>query len=510
MSLLDNGSHRFWVWTGAASDGRIVHMFEAWLEESLGDPSALLDLVSDTMAAERRAGCRKLRLAAAWADCHGDTGDPDQAAGRSVLVDRLVRMGPLGTPVVAETCPSSLALAQQSSVTSARLLIGDALTIRHRLPRLWDRVVAGEVWGWKAREIARRTSELGPVAAAAVDAVVAGQVELLAWGRFEKLLDATLLQVDEATYQRRVARAAAQRDVRATQSSDGLRTLVARVEAGDAAAFLALVDRVAECLADDGDEEPVAVRRSRAIGIIACQPRLRDLLARHADDPDTVPTPDERVAAHQADPTDPWAADLPTAGWETDRHGNVHQPGFDDLDDDCWTSQQLSGDHGEPEEPPIDDTDLAWYAAQHDHAEPTEQPVTTDLREAASDNGQTASGLPVSRVGFDLRPFTETEVKACGPRVVINVHLTDHTLIDQHGVVRTSDGPVTLDQFRQWLTQADPTITIRPVLDPAAVAPIDAYEIPARLRHAMTVQHPASVWPFSPSVSRRATSVAIS
>ena len=175
-----------------------------------------------------------------------------------------------------------------------------------------------------------------------------------------------MLQVDEKTYQQRAAKAAAQRDVRATQSGDGLRTLVARVDAGDATAFLALVERVAECLADDGDEDPVAVRRSKAIGIIAYQARLRDLLARHADAPDSPPTPEERVAAHQGDPSDPWAADLPPAGWETARHGNVHQPCFDDLDDDCWTSQSGPTDDDEPwsEESPVDDTDLAWHAQQ--------------------------------------------------------------------------------------------------------------------------------------------------
>ena len=208
-----------------------------------------------------------------------------------MLVDRFVRMGPLGTPLVAETCPSSLALAQQSSVVAARVLIGDALAIRHRLPQLWERVKAGEVMAWKAREVAHRTSELTVLSALVVDRIVTGQVELLAWGRFERLLDATLLQVDEKTYQQRAARAAAQRDVRATQSGDGLRTLVARVDAGDATAFLALVNRVAECLADDGDEDPVAVRRSKAVGIIAYQARLRDLLARHADQPDTAPDP---------------------------------------------------------------------------------------------------------------------------------------------------------------------------------------------------------------------------
>ena len=87
--------------------------------------------------------------------------------------------------------------------------------------------------------------------------------------------------------------------------------------------------------------------------------------------------------------------------------------------------------------------------------------------------------------------------------MVIHVHVTDQTLTEQHGVVRTEHGPITLDQFRHWLTQADPVITIRPVLDPAATAAVDAYEIPQRLRQAMTVRHPGSVWPFSPATTIR-------
>jgi hypothetical protein len=426
-----------------------------------------------------------------------------------VLVERFVRLGPLGTPLVAETCPASLALAQQSSVVAARLLIGDALNIRHRLPRLWERVKVGEVMAWKAREVAHRTSELTVLSALVVDRIVTGQIELLAWGRFEKLLDATLLQVDEKTYQQRAARAAAQRDVRATQSGDGLRTLVARVEAGDATAFLALVNRVADCLAEDGDEDPVAVRRSKAVGIIAYQARLRDLLARHADQGDVRQIPEEQVIAHLADPTDPWAADLPPAGWETNRHGNVHQPSFDDLDDDCWTNQHPSLPE-EPDEEPVDDTDLAWFQRQRDDAESSPEPAVDmaptpesvrDHETATSELVPAAFRRPSAGARFDLRPFAPEETSAGGPRVVIHVHVSNRTLIEQHGVVRTEHGPVTLDQFRQWLTQADPTITIRPVLDPAATAAVDAYEIPQRLRQAMTVRHPGSVWPFSPATS---------
>jgi hypothetical protein len=112
-----------------------------------------------------------------------------------------------------------------------------------------------------------------------------------------------------------------------------------------------------------------------------------------------------------------------------------------------------------------------------------------------------AFARPPARSSFDLRPYTPAEQDGCGPRIVIHVHVSDQTLIDQQGVVRTEHGPITLDQFRHWLTQADPTITVRPVLDPAATAAVDAYEIPQRLRQAMTVRHPGSVWPFSPATT---------
>ena len=191
-------------------------------------------------------------------------------------------------------------------MVAARLLIGDAWASVTGCRSCGERVKAGEVMAWKAREVAHRTSSSPGAVRWVVDRIMTGQVELLAWGRFEKLLDATLLQVDEKTYQQRAARAAAQRDVRATQSGDGLRTLVARVDAGDATAFLALVNRVAECLAEDGDEDPVAVRRSKAVGIIAYQATVAGPAGPpRRTSPMLSPPRRSRSAAYQADLTDP-------------------------------------------------------------------------------------------------------------------------------------------------------------------------------------------------------------
>ncbi len=337
------------------------------MEESLGDPGALLHLAADNLIAERRARCRRLLIAAAWADCHGapDDREPDH---RSALVDQFVRSGGMGTPLVSQDCAAELGQALQVSVFAARKLVADALTIRHRLPLLWQRVKDGEVWGWKASKVAEATRHLGGLSSWALDRqttpYLEPYLELMAWSRFLEVLDAALLRVDEATYQARAEAAAGQRDVRSYRGQYGLRTLVARAEAGDVAAFEALVARVADCLAADGDEDPVGVRRSKALGIIGHQERLRDLLARHADQPDDRHHPEDRVAAYQDDPTDPWAADdLPPAGWQTARHGNYHQPGLDDPDDldDSWASQ-------------VEDPDPRWDEA-HDQesVEPDDQ-----------------------------------------------------------------------------------------------------------------------------------------
>ena len=111
-------------------------------------------------------------------------------------------------------------------------------------------------------------------------------------------------------------------------------------------------------------------------------------------------------------------------------------------------------------------TDLAWFRRQRD-GDDGAGPVADRARRrsvastrAARDHEPAPTDRragrvppPARRSRFDLRPFTPTERDGCGPRVVIHVHLTDQTLIEQHGVVRTEHGPITLDQFRQL---ADP------------------------------------------------------
>ena len=56
-----------------------------------------------------------------------------------------------GAPLVAEFCLAELGTVLGISTTAAKKLVGHALELRHRLPRLWAQVQAGRVPAWRAR-----------------------------------------------------------------------------------------------------------------------------------------------------------------------------------------------------------------------------------------------------------------------------------------------------------------------------------------------------------------------
>jgi hypothetical protein len=83
------------------------------------------------------------------------------------------------------------------------------------------------------------------------------------------------------------------------------------------------------------------------------------------------------------------------------------------------------------------------------------------------------------------------------PKVVLNFHLSDAAIRAGHGLVRPEHGEaLTLDQLKQWLADTGCAVTVKPVFDPADVAPIDAYEIPHRTRDAVRLRNLADVFPY--------------
>ena len=67
-----------------------------------------------------------------------------------------------GAPLVAEFAVTEFAAAIGLSTDAGKPYVGHALELCHRLPRVWRRVVTGDLRPWLARRIAEQTLLLSP------------------------------------------------------------------------------------------------------------------------------------------------------------------------------------------------------------------------------------------------------------------------------------------------------------------------------------------------------------
>ena len=419
-------------------------MFDSGVELPAVSSARLAGLIEQNHAELKAAECRMLQLACAWADAHYL-----DSAGREYqpLIQRACAWGGAGTPEVSEYCAAELGALQGTGMVAARGLIADALDLRYRLPRLWDRVLTGGVRAWQARRIAEQTRPLSWEACADVDHALSDVVGMMPWPRFAKILTATILEADPALAAERVERARVSQDVFSFDSADGLKTIVAKAAAGDVIWFLATINRIAEILAARGDIDPIGVRRARAVGILA-QPAeaLRLLLEhRHGD------------TGNRDDPTKP-------------------------ADPDGSASQEEPAGVSEP-------NSTSESAASHDLAWAYE--LDEELEVEPDDHRSLSMVVP-----------PDFDAAAARPRVVLHFHLSQAALGAGHPVVRPEDGgPLTLDELVEFLGRSQCQIRIQPLLDPTEVAPVDGYEVPQRLRAAVRAKQIADVFPYGTCLS---------
>src|SRR5215211_3736055 len=282
---------------------------QPYIESVFDNELVDLDATATLAAAEANehtlitAETRRLQIAAHWADLH-----PGEAVTESRLpgTEHPIRLGGDGTPTVGDFAPAELGCALRMSDGSAARLIGDALDLQHRLPLIWAAAQAGQVPAYQARTIAKATRHLTVEQAAFVDQRIAPALGALPWGRVQTLLEAAIVEADPDGAEQHAAAAARERFVRLGRKSEhGLKLIIARATAGDAIWFKAAIDRIADILARQGDTDPVDIRRSKAIGIIAQPAEALRLLYAHQDDQwDGAPEPDDCKPAEE-DATDP-------------------------------------------------------------------------------------------------------------------------------------------------------------------------------------------------------------
>ncbi|RCK69426.1 DUF222 domain-containing protein [Desertihabitans brevis] len=228
-----------------------------------------------------------LEQAAVWADLHPPV-EPWLAAGRSDGGRATgIPLAGAGTPEVAVDAVAEWAASLGLSTGSGERLIGQALELRHRLPRLWALVQDGGVPAWQARQVAERIMSLTAEAAGFVDAQVAGVVGRIGLTQLERLVETALLRFMPAEAEERRQQAADSRCFRVehdtTGARQGISTVFGRLDQLDAVALDTAVGEGATALARLGCTDSLDVRRSRAAGDLARRQPALDLLLAEAD-----------------------------------------------------------------------------------------------------------------------------------------------------------------------------------------------------------------------------------
>ena len=150
------------------------------------------------------------------------------------------------------------------------------MELAYRLPRVWARVLAGEVAVWKARRIAQATASLPPEGAAAVDRALYFVAARCSYAEIDRQVEKARKEHDPVETERRRAEAAEKRHVQVhlgAMTYDGLVPITAMAHVPDAVAF---EDYLATRSAELDPAIPLQVRRSMVLGMLG---------GRHGDTP---------------------------------------------------------------------------------------------------------------------------------------------------------------------------------------------------------------------------------
>ncbi|RCK68396.1 HNH endonuclease [Desertihabitans brevis] len=242
----------------------------------------MLAQVRDLRGAERATAAALLRQAAAWADLHPAL-EPGQAAS---LHDQGKETGcPIagsGTPQVAADSLAEVAAALGMSTGAGARLVGQALELRHRLPRLWARVHDHTVPAWVARSVAERTMMVSVEAAGFVDSQVCAVAGRVGVAQLDRLVTTAIQRHMPAEAERRRQDALEGRGFTIEHDRSGrdhaLSSVWGTLDLPDALALEAAVQDGAQALATAGCTDSLDVRRARAVGELARRQPALDLL----------------------------------------------------------------------------------------------------------------------------------------------------------------------------------------------------------------------------------------
>ncbi|HYH74272.1 MAG TPA: DUF222 domain-containing protein, partial [Nocardioides sp.] len=249
----------------------------------------LLALAKTQKTAEDRAAAELLVTAARWADLHPPESIHSAATFTVAGCEHEEPIAGEGAPLVAEFCLAELGTVLGISTTAAKKLVGHALELRHRLPRLWAQVQAGRVPAWRARAVAETTIHSTPAltveAAGFVDTQVAAVAGRMGAAQLDRLVAETIKRFDLAGSDPAADPEDGYLHVdprHATVHSDdvhyaGTMRLEAELDIADALDLDRALTHGAATLKALGSDKPLDARRSTALGELARTQTALDL-----------------------------------------------------------------------------------------------------------------------------------------------------------------------------------------------------------------------------------------
>ncbi len=249
-------------------------------------PAEVLAVARRSRSAADRAEADILHAAVAWVAMHPVESIVDVATLRHPSCGETpVPVAGPGAPFVAEFAVAEFAAAVGLGTESGKRLIGEAVELRYRLPRLWARVASGDLAAWKARRVAEETMELSMEGAAFVDQHVASFAHRLRPAQLRRVVEEAIARHLPELSDEAAREAADRRHVTVIDdeiSFAGTMRVEAELDLADALDFEAAVARGAAEQRALGSEEPLGARRARAVGEMSRSQLALDLAAADA------------------------------------------------------------------------------------------------------------------------------------------------------------------------------------------------------------------------------------
>ena len=189
--------------------------------------------------------------------------------------DTMLELAGPGAPEISEFAVIELAAALGRSTDSGRMLLSDAVEAKHRLPKIWQRLVDGQVQVWRVRRVTDLTRGLTAEAAAFVDAHLAHVVHTASFTTVKRLVAEAAARFDpEATEMEEVDTAATLHVTLDLTTAWSIGTangvhLTGLLDRADAEELEHAIRTIADQLLAAGSTDSLDVRRAKALGYLS-------------------------------------------------------------------------------------------------------------------------------------------------------------------------------------------------------------------------------------------------